>query len=205
MDEVLLHWPKMPIQIETLLQLNQFELVNISTFNEVDIRPGGTFSVLVLNLTIRRRFERILLNKFLPCTLLLFLSYLSFWTPFTRLLTLRFLLPIISALGQIFLYTISDISQSPKLTALDTFSFGCLILTFCTLGHAIVIQFIMYYASLPTAPELLEYPKVSTSVPMLVINKSALASWLDNIMRLLFPTVCFCLLVMYCALYVSHK
>lgn len=43
MGEIELFWNQIPVEVLTQENLNEFTLINISTYSEVDIRPSGIF------------------------------------------------------------------------------------------------------------------------------------------------------------------
>lgn len=175
----------------------------------------GKFSVVVVKLTVKRRYERIILCKFIPVILLLLMSYTTFWMSFKVVYQFRFYVSLLPIIGEIFLYsTVSCSVYSPKLTALDIWYLACIILSLYAFMHTILIAYLKslslsYTSTAPSAPpattSLMEYERHKHERTSPVIINSSFAPWFDNIMRLLFPTLSFTLFVIYCALYITYK
>ncbi|XP_064211477.1 serotonin-gated chloride channel mod-1-like isoform X2 [Tribolium castaneum] len=78
-DEVELIWDLTAVQVTANLDFNDFEIKNIETSVEIDIRSEGNFSVAVTQFVLKRQSKHHIFCVFLPLCLLSLLNYLSFW------------------------------------------------------------------------------------------------------------------------------
>ncbi|XP_064483347.1 gamma-aminobutyric acid receptor alpha-like [Ornithodoros turicata] len=79
--DVLFRWnPKRRVVIAKDMKLNQFDLIKTPTDNQSDYsRKEGPFTVLLVNFQLKRHMGYFLIEVYAPCTLLVVLSWVSFW------------------------------------------------------------------------------------------------------------------------------
>ncbi|XP_022664708.1 gamma-aminobutyric acid receptor alpha-like isoform X1 [Varroa destructor] len=116
------------------LQLSQFDLINNPYVSETVVIRNGTYSVLRVNFNLHRHMGYFLIQVYVPCGLLVILSWVSFWINreatadrvglgMTTVLTL-------STFG---LDTRTDLPKVPYPTALDWFVIMCFTYVICSL------------------------------------------------------------------------
>ncbi|XP_028968330.1 gamma-aminobutyric acid receptor alpha-like [Galendromus occidentalis] len=135
-EEMVYSWKAAPKAVGLVegLQLSQFDLINNPYVNETLIIRNGTYSVLRVNFNLHRHMGYFLIQVYVPCGLLVVLSWVSFWINreatadrvglgMTTVLTL-------STFG---LDTRTDLPKVPYPTALDWFVIMCFTYVICSL------------------------------------------------------------------------
>nr|UOV21280.1 GABA-gated chloride channel, Grd-like, GABA-5 [Ixodes ricinus] len=120
--DVMFRWnPKRRVVIASDMKLNQFDLVQTPTDNQSDFsRKEGPFAMLLVNFQLKRHMGYFLIEVYAPCTLLVVLSWVSFWI--NREATAdRIALGVTTILTMTFLALESrnDLPKVPYCTALD--------------------------------------------------------------------------------------
>ncbi|XP_037506859.2 gamma-aminobutyric acid receptor alpha-like [Rhipicephalus sanguineus] len=120
--EVMFRWnPKRRVVIASDMKLNQFDLVRTPTDNQSDFsRKEGPFAMLLVSFQLKRHMGYFLIEVYAPCTLLVVLSWVSFWI--NREATAdRIALGVTTILTMTFLALESrnDLPKVPYCTALD--------------------------------------------------------------------------------------
>ncbi|XP_006812797.1 glycine receptor subunit alpha-3-like [Saccoglossus kowalevskii] len=79
--DIVLHWrKKLPVQLFQHNELSQFTLVDYRTFDEIMTKEDNVqWSVLEARFYLRRQMGYYVLTTYLPSTLLVILSWISFW------------------------------------------------------------------------------------------------------------------------------
>ncbi|KAH7969296.1 hypothetical protein HPB52_016585 [Rhipicephalus sanguineus] len=113
--------PKRRVVIASDMKLNQFDLVRTPTDNQSDFsRKEGPFAMLLVSFQLKRHMGYFLIEVYAPCTLLVVLSWVSFWI--NREATAdRIALGVTTILTMTFLALESrnDLPKVPYCTALD--------------------------------------------------------------------------------------
>ncbi|KAH9383455.1 hypothetical protein HPB48_024964 [Haemaphysalis longicornis] len=120
--DVMFRWnPKRRVVIASDMKLNQFDLVRTPTDNQSDYsRKEGPFAMLLVSFQLKRHMGYFLIEVYAPCTLLVVLSWVSFWI--NREATAdRIALGVTTILTMTFLALESrnDLPKVPYCTALD--------------------------------------------------------------------------------------
>lgn len=191
MDEVELVWSTNPIEVLTGIDLNEFELKNVTAFHEVDVRASGNFSVLVVQIVVSRFFLHYMLCTMLPCLLLVFISYLSFWMSFKEM-GRRLMLSFGTVLFLICFFSVSMCSMAkvPYLKAIDAFLMLCLSFGILAMFENCLINYLLMcvdFEYLDKESDLEEFCKKCVE-------------WIERITKIIYPLIyVFCvLLYLYC-------
>ncbi|KAF2892931.1 hypothetical protein ILUMI_13245 [Ignelater luminosus] len=195
MDEVQLFWHSNPAELFTGINLHEFKLINISTYHEVEIRQTGNFSVLVLQIIVERYYVHYLICTMIPCTILVLLSYISFWINY-KSINVRLVLSMSVILFLIYLYqeaTCLTISV-PFLKSLDFFIILCLTFAGFSLFENCIISYISSNMDLNCMVEGIK------CIDEKVYDKLLL--WIERSVKVIFPIFYFCCLLvfLYCTL-----
>ncbi|KAK3576884.1 hypothetical protein CHS0354_012941 [Potamilus streckersoni] len=67
------------VEISSDMRLSQFDLMSYPSYNGTDMFKGGLHSILVIHFYLRRHIGHFLINVYVPCCLLVVLSWVSFW------------------------------------------------------------------------------------------------------------------------------
>ncbi|KAL4230954.1 Gamma-aminobutyric acid receptor subunit alpha-4 [Mactra antiquata] len=67
------------VEIAADMTLSQFDLLQTPCFNSTSIIRGATHSILSIHFYLRRHMGFFLINVYVPCCLLVVLSWVSFW------------------------------------------------------------------------------------------------------------------------------
>ncbi|XP_059152298.1 gamma-aminobutyric acid receptor alpha-like [Physella acuta] len=148
-DDVVYKWrygQKGSIELAPDLRLSQFDLVGFPLTNYTGMIKGAMHSVLCVTFKLSRHAGYFLINLYLPCCLLVVLSWVSFWI--NREATAdRIALGSMTALTMTIL-GIENKSQLPKvsyITALDVYVALCFVFVIATtLEFAVVHYFTKY-------------------------------------------------------------
>lgn len=195
MDELQLFWHSNPAELLTGINLHEFKLVNISTYHEVEIRQTGNFSILVLQIVVERYYGHYLICTMIPCTILVLLSYISFWINY-KSIDIRLVLSVSVILFLIYLYheaTCSTISV-PVLKSLDFFIILCLTFAGFSLLENCIVSYISSNLDFDCMVE------GSKCIEEKVYDKLLL--WIERSVKIIFPVFYFCclLIFVYCTL-----
>ncbi|XP_075734536.1 gamma-aminobutyric acid receptor subunit alpha-2 [Rhipicephalus microplus] len=126
-DQLVYKWDStLPVDLIPGLALSQFDLINYPYRNSTYIFNNGLFSVLHVNFNLQRHMGYFLIQVYVPCILIVVLSWVSFWINreatadrvglgITTVLTL-------STFG---LDTRTDLPKVPYPTSLDWFVIMC--------------------------------------------------------------------------------
>lgn len=78
-EEVNLVWDIIAIELSGEINLIEFRLLNINTYNETDIRHTGNFSILVAEFIVARNSRYVITTTIIPSSILILVSYTVFW------------------------------------------------------------------------------------------------------------------------------
>ncbi|KAL3880816.1 hypothetical protein ACJMK2_033023, partial [Sinanodonta woodiana] len=81
-DEVVYEWrfgSMNSVDISSDMRLSQFDLMRYPSYNGTEMFKGGLHSILVIHFYLRRHIGHFLINVYVPCCLLVVLSWVSFW------------------------------------------------------------------------------------------------------------------------------
>lgn len=133
------------------LQQTHFALKNITHENGHREGSLGTYAYLVVGLDLERRSEYYLVQIYIPCTMLVIVSWMSFWINFRHQL-LKSLLPLLSLI--IFWLALAFLNLNLPMTnytkAIDIWIAMCLNFIFAALMESVVV----YYTSISVYRDL---------------------------------------------------
>ncbi|KAJ8916375.1 hypothetical protein NQ315_005073 [Exocentrus adspersus] len=78
-EEVIIEWENIGIYLLSQMRSNEFHLINVSTYTDIDIRVSGNFSAAVVQLTLQRKSIHYLICTGIPCMTVIILNYISLW------------------------------------------------------------------------------------------------------------------------------
>uniref|UniRef100_A0A1Y1KHJ1 Neurotransmitter-gated ion-channel ligand-binding domain-containing protein n=2 Tax=Photinus pyralis TaxID=7054 RepID=A0A1Y1KHJ1_PHOPY len=135
-DEIELNWDRNPIKILSRTDLDTFELTNVTTYSEIDVRPSGNFRILAVQFFVKRYFTNYVMSIIISGNLLVTLSYASFWINRERI-NFRLTMCLSNIAFLIYLHVHS--CSNTLINALDLFFVTCLIfLIFSLFGNCLV-------------------------------------------------------------------
>ncbi|KAF4525492.1 hypothetical protein B566_EDAN002352 [Ephemera danica] len=141
MDEVALKWhSKSAVEVVVSRDLISFQLTDSFTFTEVEKRPSGNFTVLVVELLLSRNPEHILIFGVLASLILVFISYLALWIS-VEACSARVLLPLASTLAMFEVHRkmTLDVPQTSYIKPADTWIILCSFYSFLPLIQTTVV------------------------------------------------------------------
>ncbi|KAK4885664.1 hypothetical protein RN001_001935 [Aquatica leii] len=162
-EEIKLEWENQSVDIQASINLNGFQLINVTTFIEKDLRLSGNFDVLVLHFVVKRQFCNNIILIISVWILLILFSYGSFWIDHTRI-TFRLSICLLSALFLMYFYVIFSILNVSvlTLTVLDWFFILHLIfIVFAFIENILISRILSYgYDMVIDKDKLIHYNKV---------------------------------------------
>ncbi|KAK2159282.1 hypothetical protein LSH36_155g04086 [Paralvinella palmiformis] len=223
--ELQLAWQDPPVEIDDELELPQFELMEINNVTcQKQYKTTGSFPCLKATFTLHRHFGFFLLQTYIPSTLIIILSWVSFWINIDAV-------PARIALGVTTVLTMTtQLSGSknsvPKVSypkAIDIWmSMGMLFVFAALLEYAFVNALSRKHAkrdiykktdNLQDATEVAEYPQTGMDGSQKEddyksrngINYRQLARNIDKTSRYAFPSVFFIFNVVYWPIYAVKR
>ncbi|ODM96201.1 Gamma-aminobutyric acid receptor subunit alpha-6, partial [Orchesella cincta] len=143
--DVLYHWKSnasKPVDIAADMKMSQFDLISTPNGNATDSLKSGQYSCLLVDFHLQRHMGNFLIQVYGPCTLLVVLSWVSFWL--NREATAdRVSLGVTTVLTMTFLglEARTDLPKVPYPTALDFFVFLSFAFIFATIIQFAVVHY----------------------------------------------------------------
>ncbi|CAF3209988.1 unnamed protein product [Rotaria socialis] len=142
-EETIYEWnTKSPVDIQSDLIMNQFSLVNASVGTQHLIRDNRTRSIVYVVFSLRRHVGYFLIQLYIPCILVVFLSWVGLWLN-REATNDRINLGVTTVLTLIFVIMEGkkDLPKVSYLTALDCFIAVCFIFVFSTLFEFALVHY----------------------------------------------------------------
>ncbi|CAF1259543.1 unnamed protein product [Rotaria sordida] len=148
-EETIYEWnTKSAVDVERDLIMNQFSLIDASVGTQILLRDNRTRSIIYVVFALRRHVGYFLIQLYIPCVLIVFLSWVGLWLN-REATNDRINLGVTTVLTLIFIIIEGkkDLPQVSYITALDCFLAVCFIFVFSTLFE---FAFVHYYTKART-------------------------------------------------------
>ncbi|CAL4148031.1 unnamed protein product, partial [Meganyctiphanes norvegica] len=202
-DDLALLWKEHdPVQITRNLHLPRFSLQRFTTDYCNTKTNTGEYSCLVVNMVYTREFSYYFLTIYVPCCMLVIVSWMSFWLD-RNALSARIILVGISL--SLMFWLAAGINQSlPPVSytkAIDVWTGCCMTFVFFALCEIALVNFLSPSRGKNQEPK--GDPEIGKS-PAMVFSREFLLSGrgVDIVSRMLFPLVFVLFQVMYWATYI---
>ncbi|CAF0963314.1 unnamed protein product [Adineta steineri] len=142
-EETIYEWSnKTAVDLQNNLIMNQFSLIDASVGSRILIRENRTRSIIYVVFAFRRHVGYFLLQLYIPCVLIVFLSWVGLWLN-REATNDRINLGVTTILTLIFVIIEGkkDLPKVPYITALDCFLAVCFIFVFSTLFEFAIVHY----------------------------------------------------------------
>ncbi|NP_001161557.1 glycine receptor alpha 3 subunit-like protein precursor [Saccoglossus kowalevskii] len=146
-DEPVFVWTDYrPVQHEDDLELQQFDILENETIEIVHMYHTGNFSALELHYTLHRKLGYYIISTFLPSSLLVVLSWVSFWiNPEAAPARVALCITTVLTITTMAIAVRDDLPKVSYVTAVDVWMSSCLFFVF---GSLVEFAFVNFVSSL---------------------------------------------------------
>uniref|UniRef100_A0A5S6R6A5 Neurotransmitter-gated ion-channel ligand-binding domain-containing protein n=1 Tax=Trichuris muris TaxID=70415 RepID=A0A5S6R6A5_TRIMR len=142
-DEVRMRWGKSKVIPPNHTSLPDFDLVDVTTTQEIHISPAGVWDELYVTFTFQRRYIWYILQAYIPTYLTIFISWVSFTLgpyaiPARTMLGVNSLLAMIMMFGNI----MRNLPRVSYVKAIDVWMLACMTFNFCSLLELAIIGYL---------------------------------------------------------------
>ncbi|XP_077988485.1 glycine receptor subunit alpha-2-like [Glandiceps talaboti] len=143
-EEMLFFWKEdIPIQREDDLELQQFEIQDEETLEVIHRYPTGNFSSLELHFTLSRKIGYYVISTFLPSSLLVVLSWVSFWiNPEAAPARVALCITTVLTITTMAIAVRDELPKVSYVTAVDVWMSACLLFVFGSLVEFALVNFV---------------------------------------------------------------
>ncbi|KAL1490792.1 hypothetical protein ABEB36_013429 [Hypothenemus hampei] len=142
--KMLLHWTEPGVTISPELKLLQYNILQPLELHETHVftaEKNGNFSRLVVLLKFERQIGHHLIQTFAPSTLVVVLSWFSFWLELDAIpARVTLLVTCLLTLVTMFTGLRTDIPAVAYVKALDLWMAGCMVSVFASLGEFVIVK-----------------------------------------------------------------
>ncbi|XP_070543587.1 uncharacterized protein [Ptychodera flava] len=142
-DEMFFRWQSFePIQQEEDLELQQFEINQFEAIEVPHIYPTGNFSSLELHFTLKRKIGYYVISTFLPSSLLVVLSWVSFWiNPEAAPARVALCITTVLTITTMSIAVRDELPKVSYITAVDVWMSLCLVFVFASLLEFALVNY----------------------------------------------------------------
>ncbi|CAF2467658.1 unnamed protein product [Rotaria sp. Silwood2] len=142
-EETIYEWnKKSAVDVQSDLIMNQFSLIDASVGTQILLRDNRTRSIIYVVFSLRRHVGYFLIQLYIPCVLIVFLSWVGLWLN-REATNDRINLGVTTVLTLIFVIIEGkkDLPKVSYITALDCFLAVCFIFVFSTLFEFALVHY----------------------------------------------------------------